>query len=42
MLVEVAKSIEIAYELCELFNRYDVDMEYYSRGLPAESLHWNR
>lgn len=27
MLVEVAMSIEIAYELCELFNRYDVDME---------------
>src|SRR6202000_1635279 len=27
MLVEVAKSIEIAYELCDLFNKYDVDME---------------
>src|SRR6201985_3759861 len=27
MLVEVAKSIEIAYELCNLFIRYDVDME---------------
>ncbi|RAJ10806.1 hypothetical protein LX64_00413 [Chitinophaga skermanii] len=27
MLVEVAKSIEIAYELCDLFTEYDVDME---------------
>src|ERR1043165_7454705 len=26
MLVEVARSIEIAYELCNLFNIYDVDM----------------
>ena len=26
MLVEVAHSIEVAYELCDLFNRYDVDM----------------
>src|SRR4030095_9065376 len=25
MLVEVAKSIEIAYELCDLFTLYDVD-----------------
>lgn len=30
MLVEVAKSIEIAYELCSLFNRYDVDMEVHA------------
>ena len=30
MLVEVAKSIEIAYELCELFTRYDVDMEVHA------------
>lgn len=30
MLVEVAKSIEIAYELCNLFNRYDVDMEVHA------------
>jgi predicted RNase H-related nuclease YkuK (DUF458 family) len=30
MLVEVARSIEIAYELCELFNRYDVDMEVHA------------
>ena len=30
MLVEVAKSIEIAYELCPLFNRYDVDMEVHA------------
>jgi hypothetical protein len=30
MLVEVAKSIEIAYELCELFTIYDVDMEVHA------------
>jgi predicted RNase H-related nuclease YkuK (DUF458 family) len=30
MLVEVAKSIEIAYELCSLFNRFDVDMEVHA------------
>lgn len=30
MLVEVAKSIEIAYELCPLFNQYDVDMEVHA------------
>jgi len=30
MLVEVAKSIEIAYELCNLFSRYDVDMEVHA------------
>lgn len=30
MLVEVAKSIEIAYELCHLFNQYDVDMEVHA------------
>ncbi len=30
MLVEVAKSIEIAYELCNLFTRYDVDMEVHA------------
>jgi len=30
MLVEVAKSIEIAYELCYLFTRYDVDMEVHA------------
>lgn len=30
MLVEVAMSIEIAYDLCELFNRYDVDMEVHA------------
>ena len=27
MLMEVAKSIEIAYELCNLFTTYNVDME---------------
>src|SRR3569623_1415246 len=30
MLVEVAKSIEIAYELCNLFSTYDVDMEVHA------------
>lgn len=30
MLVEVAKSIEIAYELCYLFTKYDVDMEVHA------------
>lgn len=30
MLVEVAKSIEIAYELCPIFNEYDVDMEVHA------------
>ena len=30
MLIEVAMSIEIAYELCDLFNRYDVDMEVHA------------
>lgn len=30
MLVEVAKSIEIAYELCQLFTNYDVDMEVHA------------
>jgi len=30
MLVEVARSIEVAYELCDLFNKYDVDMEVHA------------
>jgi predicted RNase H-related nuclease YkuK (DUF458 family) len=30
MLVEVARSIEIAYELCDLFNQYDVEMEVHA------------
>jgi predicted RNase H-related nuclease YkuK (DUF458 family) len=30
MLVEVAKSIEIAYELCHLFTEYEVDMEVHA------------
>ncbi len=30
MLVEVAKSIEIAYELCTLFTLYNVDMEVHA------------
>ncbi|MBX2888997.1 MAG: ribonuclease H-like YkuK family protein [Ferruginibacter sp.] len=30
MLAEVAKSIEIAYELCDLFTTYDIDMEVHA------------
>ena len=30
MLTEVAKSIEIAYDLCNLFTVYDVDMEVHA------------
>ena len=30
MLVEVAKSIEIAYELCSIFTEYHVDMEVHA------------
>jgi uncharacterized protein len=30
MLTEVAKSIEVAYELCNLFSRYSVDMEVHA------------
>jgi predicted RNase H-related nuclease YkuK (DUF458 family) len=30
MLLEVAKSIEIAYELCDLFTQYDIDMEVHA------------
>lgn len=30
MLVEVAKSIEVAYELCELFTQYQIDMEVHA------------
>ncbi len=30
MLTEVARSIEIAYELCNLFTKYDVDMEVHA------------
>jgi predicted RNase H-related nuclease YkuK (DUF458 family) len=30
MLTEVAMSIEIAYELCDLFTTYDVDMEVHA------------
>jgi predicted RNase H-related nuclease YkuK (DUF458 family) len=30
MLVEVAKSIDIAYQLCDLFTQYDVDMEVHA------------
>ena len=30
MLVEVSKSIEIAYELCDLFTTYDIDMEVHA------------
>ncbi|MBU6158781.1 MAG: hypothetical protein KGP35_07105 [Bacteroidetes bacterium] len=30
MLIEVAKSIEVAYELCDLFTQYDVEMEVHA------------
>jgi len=30
MLMEVAKSIEVAYELCNLFDLYNVDMEVHA------------
>lgn len=30
MLLEVARSIEVAYSLCDLFNKYDVDMEVHA------------
>lgn len=30
MLLEVAKSVEVAYELCRLFTIYDVDMEVHA------------
>ena|SRR5690625_391615 len=30
MLVEVAKSIEIAYDLCDLFDQYEVEMEVHA------------
>lgn len=30
MLLEVAKSIEIAYKLCPLFNEYNIDMEVHA------------
>lgn len=30
MLLEVSKSIEVAYELCDLFDRYQVEMEVHA------------
>jgi predicted RNase H-related nuclease YkuK (DUF458 family) len=30
MLQEVSKSIEIAYELCDLFIEYDIEMEVHA------------
>jgi predicted RNase H-related nuclease YkuK (DUF458 family) len=30
MLVEVGRSIEVAFELCDLFSKYDVDMEVHA------------
>jgi hypothetical protein len=30
MLMEVAKSIDIAYQLCDLFTKYDIDMEVHA------------
>ena len=30
MITEVAKSIQIAYELCDLLDQYDVDLEVHA------------
>jgi predicted RNase H-related nuclease YkuK (DUF458 family) len=30
MLLEVAKSIDIAYSLCDIFNKYDIDLEVHA------------
>jgi len=30
MLMEVAKSIDVAYALCNIFNRFSVDMEVHA------------
>lgn len=30
MILEVAKSVEIAYSLCDLFDKYDVDLEVHA------------
>jgi predicted RNase H-related nuclease YkuK (DUF458 family) len=30
MLLEVSKSIEVAYELCDLFIEYDIEMEVHA------------
>lgn len=30
MLLEVSKSIEVAYDLCKLFDKYDVEMEVHA------------
>lgn len=30
MLLEVSKSVEVAYDLCHLFDEYDVDMEVHA------------
>lgn len=30
MLIEVGKSIEVAYELCNIFSRYAVEMEVHA------------
>ncbi len=30
MLTEVAKSVDVAYQLCDLFNLYDIDMEVHA------------
>lgn len=30
MLLEVSKSVEVAYHLCDLFDEYDVDMEVHA------------
>jgi len=38
MLVEVAKSIEIAYELCTLFTEHNVDMEVHAISILIHNL----
>jgi len=34
MLMEVSKSIEVAYSLCNIFSRYSVDMEVHAASTP--------
>ena len=30
MLMEVSRSVEVAYDLCELFDKHDVEMEVHA------------
>ena len=30
MILEVSKSVEVAYSLCDLFDKYDVEMEVHA------------